>query len=175
MDCPGRLHTVPPGRVAFDWACTPHFMRGYCRALPLGGHLRRVGWRGSGCRPAHILWHCPLMLFRLSISPVSEARQGAPDTIGQREGWSTRHSWSLVRRNAGPSTPCATLRLLRMTVHSRNRPVSAWHVAVDGFYLVAGFFETLGHLFGHHDASVLAAGASECHGQVALAFLHVVR
>jgi translocation and assembly module TamB len=51
---------------------------------------------------------------------------------------------------------------------------SARHVAVDGFYLVAGFLQALVHLFGHHDAAVLAAGAAEGYGQIALAFLHVM-
>jgi pimeloyl-ACP methyl ester carboxylesterase len=51
----------------------------------------------------------------------------------------------------------------------------ARHVAMQRLDLVAGFVESFGELFGHHHAAVLAAGASEGDGQVALAFFDVMR
>jgi len=57
----------------------------------------------------------------------------------------------------------------------RERGALAGHVAVDGFYLIAGFLQALGHFFGHHYAAVLAAGAAEGYGEVALTFLDIVR
>src|SRR5690242_11034621 len=66
------------------------------------------------------------------------------------------------RRHIGGATLAETVRSPRT-------------VAVQSFYLVAGFAQALGHVLGDHHRPVLASGAAERDRQIALPFLHVVR
>src|ERR1700679_3035731 len=61
------------------------------------------------------------------------------------------------------------------SVDSVPAPVSAWHVAVGGLGAIACCRETLLQLFGNHYGAMLSAGAADADGEIAFAFVDVVR
>jgi hypothetical protein len=50
-----------------------------------------------------------------------------------------------------------------------------WHVAMHNFHTIAGAPKMLAYFLGDHDGTVLSAGTAERDGQIALAFMNVVR
>src|ERR1700683_5839902 len=50
-----------------------------------------------------------------------------------------------------------------------------WHVAMHNFHTITGAPKMFAYLLGDHDGTVLSAGTAERNGQIALAFMNVVR
>src|SRR6202789_1215903 len=109
------------------------------------------------------------------VSPASGRPPGSSHSFLSLRRRSTSAD-PLIFRNKTPLTDMGNETRVPISISSSIKAtVSSHHVAMQRLHLIAGFLQPLGHLLGHHHAAMLAASATEGHGQVAFSLVHVVR